>query len=221
VLPRPFEEFRPRVLGVLAGGDMPVDLLSKWAASADLVFAADAGLDRLLAAGRSPDLAIGDFDSAQGLAGIDVHKLRHDSSQKSTDCDKLLALARDQDVARITLASVEGDQLDHMLATLHSAARSGLSVRFALRTGIGWLIRAGEEAIVRTEPRRRVSLLPLEEVSGANLAGVEWPLENADLHPQGASSISNRAQASYVAAEIGSGSAFLFVEFPETEVPVW
>ncbi len=200
---------------------MPTALLAKWAKSATFRLAADAGLDRLLAAGFSPDLAVGDFDSAKGLEGIDDKRLLREISQAETDCDKLLALAERQGFEAITLASAEGDQLDHMLATLHSAARSGLRVRIALRTGVGWVLKGEDEAIVRTEPGRRVSLLPLEEVKGANLAGVDWPLDNAALHPQGATSISNRAAAGYVAAGIEAGSAFFFVEFPESECPVW
>lgn len=200
---------------------MPTELLAKWAKSADFVFAADAGLDRLIEAGRPPDLAIGDFDSAQGLEGIDDERLLRDLSQDATDCDKLLALAERQGYAAITLASAEGDQFDHMLATLHSAVKTSLHVRLALRTGVGWILNGPEEVTVRTEPGRRVSLLPLEPVSGANLAGVEWPVENATLEPPGASSISNRASAPYVAASIGTGSAFLFVAFPEEEMPVW
>jgi thiamine pyrophosphokinase len=221
MIPRPAAANPPRVLGVLAGQDMPAELLKKWAASADVVFAADAGLDRLLAAGASPDFAVGDFDSAEGLAAIDETKVLPDLSQDATDCDKLLALASKQGYASITLASAEGDQLDHMLATLHSAVRAPIHVRVALRRGIGWLLKSGEEAIVRTATGRRVSFLPLEEVVGAQLAGVEWPLENASLHPQGATSISNRATAPYVAASVGQGSAFLFVEFPEEELPNW
>src|SRR5262245_29078766 len=34
-----------KTLGVLAGRDMPLDLLQKWAHSADLILAADAGAD--------------------------------------------------------------------------------------------------------------------------------------------------------------------------------
>jgi thiamine pyrophosphokinase len=199
---------------------MPARLLRKWADSADVVFAADAGLDLLLDAGKEPDVVVGDFDSSSSFERF-VDRLHRDESKESTDADKLLALADSRGFRHITLASVEGDQVDHMLATLHSAAKSTLWVRLALRTGLGWVLKPGDEHAIHTVPGRRVSLLPLEEVGGAHLAGVEWPVDGLSLHPTGATSISNRAIDSIVIASIESGSALLFVGFPEEEIPVW
>jgi thiamine pyrophosphokinase len=108
-----------------------------------------------------------------------------------------------------------------MIATLHSAAKSPLKVRIALRTGIGWILNKGNEVDVDTKPGRRVSLVPMEEVRGAMLQGVKWPLQGAELHPSGLTAISNISTESNVKASIQSGAAFLFVGFPEEEMPVW
>ena len=210
----------PRTLGVLAGNDMPILLLKKWAESSKNIFAADAGLDRLIEIGIEPDVVVGDFDSVRGLEQFQKERAKK-SDENTTDVDKLLAIAHERGVERITLASVEGDQLDHMLATLHSAAKSPLKVRVALRTGVGWILNKGDEVIVETNPGRRVSLVPLEEVSGANLQGVKWPLEGAALHPSGMTAVSNVAAIGKVTASLQFGAAFLFVGFPEEEMPVW
>ena len=210
----------PRALGVLAGNDMPFSLLKKWAHSADIIFAADAGLDRLLEIGVEPAVVIGDFDSVQGLDQFQNERV-HDRDENSTDCDKLLKMAGEREIAAITLASVEGDQLDHMLATLHSAARSPLKVRIALRRGMAWILNAGDVVTVETQPGRRVSMIPLEEVRGATIRGVKWPLEDADLHPSGMTAVSNLASEKEVKAAIGSGAALLFVSYPEEEMPLW
>lgn len=211
----------PRILGVLAGEDMSLETLKKWTESAEIVLAADAGLDRLQAFGMLPDYAIGDFDSAAETAGMPPERITIDESEEHTDCDKLLSLALRLQFSSITLASMEGDQIDHMLATLHSASRSPLEVRVALRKGIGWILNSGDRVRVETQPGRRVSLVPLEEVQGAVLKGVEWPLKSEVLHPSGRSGISNRANDFQVEASILSGAAFLFVGFPESELPVW
>lgn len=206
-------------LGVLAGRDMPLDLLRQWAQSADAVFAADAGADLLAQVGMFPHWTVGDLDSlAPGERQFAVHL---DPDQDSTDCDKLLAKAESEGLASITLAAVEGDQLDHMLATLHSAARSSLEVRIALRTGIGYVLTRGQSAEIVTVPGRRVSLLPLTATEGASLRGVDWPLEQSNLSPLGATSISNRANGELVEARILEGAAFLFVEMPVEEMPSW
>jgi thiamine pyrophosphokinase len=199
---------------------MPLKLLRSWADSADVVFAADAGLDRLLDAGSEPDVVVGDFDSSSAFSKF-LEKLVKDVSEETTDADKLLKLADERGFRHITLASVEGDQLDHMLATLHSAAKSPLWVRVALRTGIGWVLKPGDERIIRTLPGRRVSLLPLEEVRSATLSGVQWRLDGTDLHPSGKSSISNKAVDPIVVASVESGSALLFVGYAEDEMPAW
>lgn len=210
-----------RAVGVLAGSDMPGDLLQKWVEAASTVFAADAGLDRLQDLGLSADVVVGDFDSARSVADLPVGVARHLPSQDITDCDKLLEVAAEEGFQAITLVSIEGDQLDHMLATLHSAARSALRVRLGLRTGVGWILNDGDEIVVRTSPGRRISLLPLEDAQGVNLAGVEWPLDNAFLHPLKQTSISNRTAASAVTASLRTGSAFLFAGYPPEEMPFW
>jgi thiamine pyrophosphokinase len=200
---------------------MPLPLLARWAASAQVVLAADAGLDRLLEAGYSPDAVVGDLDSTQMREALPSEKVRQELSEEESDCDKLLRLAELEGFEEITLASVEGDQLDHMLGTLHSAARSSLTVRLALRTGIGWVLNQGVRLVVPTVPGRRVSLVPLEEVGGACLSGVHWPLAGAELHPMGRTGVSNRATEEAVCASLEKGSAFLFVGFPQEEMPLW
>jgi len=210
----------PRTLAVLAGNDMPILLLKKWAESAEIIFAADAGLDRLLEIEVHPDIVVGDFDSVRELEQFQKERA-HNSDENSTDVDKLLAIAHERGIGSITLASVEGDQLDHMLATLHSAAKSPLKVRIALRTGMGWILNSGDAIEIDTHQDRRVSLIPLEEVRGAVLQGVKWPLEGATLHPSGMTAVSNIAAGDQVKASIQSGSAFLFIGYPVEEMPVW
>jgi thiamine pyrophosphokinase len=217
----------PKVLGVLAGRDMPAGLLKRWAESADVVIAADAGADLLLEVGVPPHKVVGDLDSTRRseeitrMAGQDVLQLIHDPSAEFTDCDKLLDAALADGYEALTLAAIEGDQLDHMLASLMSAARSPLCVRAALRTGVGWVLRDGESARVPTRPDRRVSLLPLTRTEGVSLRGVEWPLERSELSPLGHLSISNRATGDLVEARVLEGAALLFVEFPDEEMPLW
>lgn len=216
-----------RVLGVLAGRDMPMDLLCKWAESADVLLAADAGADLLLEAGLKPQKVIGDLDStgkSDQLAQMAIREglqLVHDPDQGTTDCDKLLELAVRDGHEEITLAGVEGDQLDHMLATLHSAARSPLKVRVALRSGVGWVLRDEESVTLPTAAGRRISLLPLTPTEGVTMRGVQWPLEKSALDPLGKTSISNRVEGNEVFVRLWEGAAFLFLEVPPEEVPFW
>lgn len=215
----PNEGQAKRTLGVLAGRDMPGSLILAWTKTADLIIAADAGADLVSAVGMTPHIIIGDLDSIQAQpAGIEI---RHLEDQSSTDCDKLLSAAVELGCSRITLIGAEGDLLDHMLATLHSAARAPIRVRVALRSGVGWILNAGDEVEVVSKPGRRVSLLPLTESHGASLRGVRWPLTETSISPMGLSSISNAAEGERVYAHLLEGVALLFVEYPASEMPFW
>lgn len=215
------------VLGVLAGNDMSTSLFKRWAESAEVLLAADAGADLLASIGVQPDLVIGDMDSVSntvalsGWAASGRTKLVRDDDQERTDCDKLLAAAEAQGFDAITLAAVEGDRIDHLLSTLQSAAQSPLSVRVALRAGIGWVLKAEDRVEVDTKPGRLVSLLPLTETEGVSLQGVAWPLLEERLAPLGKRSISNRATSDHVSARVLEGAALFVVELPEEEAPVW
>ncbi|MBI5706037.1 MAG: thiamine diphosphokinase [Armatimonadetes bacterium] len=215
------------VLGVLAGNDMSTSLLKKWADGADELLAADAGADLLALIGVQPDLVIGDMDSAQNPATIAAWAatgrttLVQDDDQERTDCDKLLSAAEARGFDAITLAAVEGDRIDHLLSTLYSAAQSPLAVRVALRTGIGWVLKADDYVEVSTKPGRLVSLLPLSETEGVSLQGVEWPLKDVRLAPLGKRSISNRATSDHVSARVLEGAALFVVELLEEEAPIW
>lgn len=216
-----------RVLGVLAGGDAGDAALLAWASSSEAVYAADGGADRLLRLNLTPDAVVGDLDSTrmlprlQELRAENAIDLIHDPDPSTTDCDKLLSFAARQGHSEITLFGVEGDQLDHVVSTLHSAAKATLRVRIVLRSGIGWVLRKDEGIEVPAISGRRVSLLPLTDPTVASLSGVEWPLDLAKLSPTGLTSISNRASREVVAASVHQGVALLTVEFPSEELPQW
>ncbi len=206
-----------RVLGVLDGGDLPLELLSAWAASAELVIAADGAADRLLKSGVAPNIVIGDLDGFSGAPG--PYEVVADHDGNSTDCDKLLRWVRQQGHTNLTLTGVEGDLLDHIVATLSSCVSYRRNVRLALRRGVGWVFSGA--VTMRSAPGARVSLLPLCSCAGVRLSGVQWPLDGAQLDVGGHVSISNKASGEMVSARMNTGAAFLFVEYPRHEMPFW
>ncbi|HVT12434.1 MAG TPA: thiamine diphosphokinase [Fimbriimonadaceae bacterium] len=206
-----------RLLGVLDGRDMAPELLRAWAESAEFVIAADGAADRLLEAGVRPNLIIGDMDGmTRDAEGVEILT---DSDPESTDCDKLLRWVRREGHSNLTLANIEGDLLDHVMATLSSCAAFGRTVRIALRRGIGWVFTGPLK--INVDPHARVSLIPITPCSGVKLHGVQWRLDNADLHPGGRVSISNAATDGFVQATIVRGTGFLFAEYPREEMPFW
>ncbi len=199
------------MLGVLAGADMPPERLAEWARSAGMILAADSGADRLLEVGIVPDLVVGDLDSISLLAQSEQREILHDPDQDTSDCDKLLALAAGMGCRSITLCGVEGDLPDHVLGTLHSAARASLDVRLAYRRGIGRVLRGPFAGSIATGAGKRVSLLPLVPCEGVTLRGLAWELEDAVLDPLGLTSLSNRALGDRAEIRLASGAALLFI----------
>lgn len=203
-----------RVLGVLGGMDIDDERLVAWTSSAQRVYAADSGADRLISLGFSP-IVVGDFDSFASLPNASHLRLEQSLEQNTTDCDKLLALAKKDGVEAITMIATEGDLPDHVQATYSSCIASPLSIRFAFRRGIGWLLRAGDTVTIAAQEQQRVSLMPLLPCGGVVLQGVAWPLDNAELVPGGRVSISNEAMGETVVARIKDGAALLFLETSE------
>ena len=200
---------------------MDREVLRTWASSSDRIIAADAGADSLREIGVTPDIIVGDMDSISAEV-LDSAKHRvHISEQDTTDCDKLLAHVEKDGDRAITLIGVEGDLPDHVLAILHSAARSPLRVRLAYRRGIGWIVKPGQQLVVQTQPGRRVSLIAIDPCKDVHLTGVKWQLNRAALSLNEGASISNLTVDGEISVSIGQGAALLFVEVPAAELPLW
>ncbi|MCH7904933.1 MAG: hypothetical protein IH944_10245 [Armatimonadetes bacterium] len=203
-----------RVLGMLGGRDVTDQRLRDWCASADVIYAADCGADRVIGFGFKP-IVVGDFDSFTSLDSSHGLRLEKSTDQSTTDCDKLLDLVENDGHQAVTLAGSEGDLPDHVLATYSSAQKSHLQVRIAYRRGIGWLVRPGVKLDVSCRRGQRVSLIPLDVCIGVQLSGVEWPLTGVTLAPSGALSVSNCSVETVITASLDSGCALLFLETPE------
>ena len=196
-------------IGVLAGGDYPVEAMREWLHHAPIVLAADGGANRCQAAGVAPDWVIGDFDSAQPSALEFAKNLRHVTDQSTTDCDKLLALAIELGLPRIALMCSEGDRPDHTLATYHSALRAPIQTRFILRSG--WaepFIASNWRANIPVGAR--FSILPLT-ASRVSATGLEWSFDMQAVDATGFSSVSNRTVSENVEVIVESGAVIVFV----------
>ena len=93
-----------------------------WAAAADLVVGADGGARFLLAAGVSPDLVVGDFDSLAAarvaeLEAAGVELVRHPVRKDQTDGELAVDEARRRGAGELVLAGALG-ALDHTLGHL-------------------------------------------------------------------------------------------------------
>ena len=218
-----------RITGVIAaGGDLDPGftalavraLKERYASSGGrlLVCAADRGLEALLQAGISPELLVGDFDSADPgkleralrIPGLKVE--RHDPVKDASDLELACGTLFRAGAERIFLLGALGGRMDHELANFRLLFHEGLSgheiVILDPRNRIRCLVPGTGhpfEARLRRESQwgRYISFLPAGgPVTIESLSGVKYPLEKHRLTEQGTPSLT-------ISNEITGGEALI------------
>lgn len=203
---------RPSTVLVLTGGD-PVPPSSRPVLpAADVVVAADSGLEHAVTLGLRADVVVGDFDSvdpavlaAAEAGGAVVH--RHPAAKDHTDLELALRVAADLRPQRIVVAGGAGGRFDHELGNvllLCSDEFAGVDVD-------GW-VGAAHVTVVRSRrtlhggPGDLVSLLPVGgPATGVRTTGLLYPLAGDDLGPGTTRGVSNELVANEATVEIGGG----------------
>lgn len=174
----------------------------------ELVIAADGGVKCAHAAGYTPDLLIGDWDSG-GKPRADVPSVTLPVEKDLTDLQAAAQLAMERGAEKIIFTACLGGRLDQ------TAANLALLEWVHDRGGEAILLEEGNEArfwdgpplfLEKDERYRFLSILPLDRtVTGVTLEGVKYPLEKVDLIRGGTLTISNEitAERAKLSAENG------------------
>ena len=193
---------------IYTGGDAPHERAHHTAAaiaanteSETLVIAADSGWEHAVAAGRVPDILVGDMDSISGAHLAQAREshtdvIVHDPNKDETDTEIALATAIDNGATHITVIAGGGDRPDHVFAMLHSLA----SPRFASARIDGHLgasrfhvCHAHRPVDIHTQPGDTVSLLPVGGDAIVSADNLKWPLVRETLHARASRGVSNVA----------------------------
>ncbi|WP_368187379.1 thiamine diphosphokinase [Aestuariibius sp. HNIBRBA575] len=174
---------------LVGGARLNPDDVNEVLSLAPLLVAADGGAASALTLGHLPEAVIGDMDSlpddaAQALSGR-IHCI---SEQDSTDFDKAL---RSIDAPLVVALGFAGGRFDHELAVMNTLVR---------RADRACIVVGAETLVFVAPPKLRldlsagslVSLFPMAEVR-ANATGLQWPVEDLDLAPDGRVGTSNAA----------------------------
>ena len=178
---------------------------------ADVVIAADSGVDVARRLGRHVDIVVGDLDSASasGLTwassqGATVQ--RHPVSKNETDLELALALAVDRAASVHVLASA-GGRLDHTAATLSVLS----SPRWAAAT-LSATIGSAHVDVVRGlrslsgAAGETISLLAMGgPAEGVRTNGLQYPMDGEMLAPGEARGVSNVIVDPPPTVEVASG----------------
>ena len=184
---------------VVSGGNIEVDFalnfLQKIQKQTDgrklCLMAADRGLEFFRAAGLSPDVVVGDFDSLsevgrkymESLADAEIHRLLPEKDDSDTQSAVNLAIARG--AKEILVLGGTGTRVDHLLANLGlllEAKEKGSQVSILDTNNYITLVDSGTVLHRDRQFGNYVSFFCLGgDVEGLSLEGFKYPLRDHHL----------------------------------------
>jgi thiamine pyrophosphokinase len=192
-------------------------ILKECGAGADIVMAADSGLESAVQAGIEPDLVVGDMDSisdARLLEGIPEqrkHILPVDKDE--TDTEYGLRVLRDMGCTEVVIAGGGGGRLDHalgiaMLFERGDPPRRWVTEKEDVRLVEGEMEFGGREG-------GTVSLFPIGAAAeDMHSEGLKWPLDGLRF-ARGYAGISNLVTSDRVLIRVGKGKLLMIAMYDE------
>jgi thiamine pyrophosphokinase len=187
--------------------------LSRMAAAANPLLAADGGADHLARIGLRPQAVIGDLDSisdrTRGWLGDET--MAHRPDQDRTDLEKSLDYAfTDLGLTELSVLAAVGGRSDHEVGNLGLLARYGMGEDL-LFEGHDWraLAVAGQARLAAAEGETW-SFWTYDPAVRVTIEGVRWPVHSAPLAAHDRPSISNQAVAREISVTADGGSVVVF-----------
>lgn len=198
---------------LFANGDLPApERILPQLTSKDILIAVDGGLRHLTQHNLTPNLIIGDLDSADPAEvekyraqGVPVDQYPPEKDQ--TDLELALDAALDMSPKCIWVLGALGNRLDQSLANIFMLARDDFSgVDLRLIDGHREVFAIRSSGKITGTPGERVSLLPLHGPAiGIQTQGLLYPLKNETLYPDRTRGVSNELTASSAQVTLKSG----------------
>ncbi len=203
---------------VLAGSDVTVtEALKDLCQDAELVIAADSGVRHAAPLGVTPDLIVGDFDSATEAdlnRYPEVTRRSFPARKDLLDLELALQEATARGATDLLIVGALGGRLDQTVAALLIAARYREGYRVALHSGhtTAYPLKGGERVTLELPPGQHFSLLSLAPVSVVSLSGASYPLERAELAFGVGLGVSNEVATPPLSVTLHSGLVLLLLD---------
>lgn len=192
-----------------AGADYGLDFVPQ---PSDWVIAADGGYDRVKAAGITPQMVIGDFDSLGRVLQGD-HVVTLPTEKDVTDAWAAIDLGRQQGYSEFHLYGCTGGRIDHTLANLQmlaALAEQGMTGVLVDQTQVITALPGGKTMEFGPEKRGFLSVFShTDQCTGVYLRGLKYPLENGVLTNRFPLGVSNEFCGISSSVTIGEGVAIL------------
>jgi thiamine pyrophosphokinase len=194
-------------VALVANGKIPnpTNLASKIQTYPYLI-AVDGGLNSCFALGLSPNLIIGDLDSAKSEVISLFEKIPRKTfppDKDKTDLELAIDHALELGAKRMTVFGALGGRSDHLIFNAHLLARHPGKLFFENDDELLFVINKKVELTCRVG--QTLSLLPLNgPVTGITTQGLKWELKNGKLDKY-FMGISNLVLQPHVTIEVGEG----------------
>lgn len=176
------------------------------------VICADGGANHLKRLGIIPTTIIGDLDSInkedlEYYKSQKVEIIRFNSEKDETDTQLAIQFAMSLQISELVLLGALGNRLDHSLANIYllqSVVSQGVKVSIMNENNIIYLV--AKEIQLQGKKGDTVSLLPFtDQVTGIDVKGLYYPLEDATMRKANPYGISNIFTKEIVDISIQSG----------------
>jgi thiamine pyrophosphokinase len=186
--------------------------LTRMAAGASPLLAADGGANHLARLGLRPEKVIGDLDSisASTRAWLGEPRMLHLPDQNRTDLDKAVAYAfDDMGVERLTVLAVSGGRTDHDLGNLGLLAKLAMGERLVFEDADQRILALTGEAALAATAGETWSFWTFDPAVRVTVDGVRWQVRDADLSAGTTPSISNEATGEEIRIQATGGAVIV------------
>ena len=159
----------------------------------DFVIAADKGYKYAFQLRISPDLIIGDFDTATSPAVTEkkIELIILPPEKDMTDTEAALDIAAAKHPSSITILGGLGGRFDHTMGNIALLSKYDLPIKIKDEKNSVILLRPGEYFVAKDD-YKYISLDPFTpSVSGLSISGVKYTLKDAELTHDNTLGISN------------------------------
>ena len=207
---------------IFAGGNAPLPHLSQFLPQAQWNIAADSGLDHALALGVTPDVVVGDSDSASAAAlalarSLEIAFISAPTDKDFTDTELALSHAVDLGAHRIIVVSAGGGRFDHahgLLTALFHPEWARIQIEAFIDTAHVFALHGPSSLQITGEKNSLVALHAMNGIAhGISTEGLRWQLRNESLAPWVSRGVSNELTGT--SGDISLQSGALLVVQPE------
>lgn len=179
-----------------------------------LVIAADRGLDYAKAAGITPDIAVGDFDSAESAPPEGMECVRVSPIKDNTDANLAADIAIERGCCELRFLAALGGRLDHTLANIqmmYGLLEQGIKAELYGERERACFVR-GETAVI-PQFDGYLSVFAFGGEAEVSEEGTKYPAERITLRESFPLGVSNEITAPQARITVHRGTALVIEQY--------